>query len=103
MPLPNPDLNLRFTFFDAGTERLYWDRGGPEFCERFAHYKIQGSILQQEIYAINPGNAAECAKDPDMQLGKKTATKMSFSSNELFLFFQLGEEELIYVFKGVSQ
>jgi hypothetical protein len=97
IPLPNPDLNLRFTFSTGGIERLYWDRGGSEFCERFAHYQLENSFLQQEVYAINPANAAECAKDPDMQMGKKTKTKMKLSGKELYLYFQLGEEELIYV------
>lgn len=99
IPLPNPELNLRFTFLSNGTERLYWDRGTDEFCERWARYTVAGKTLQQEVFAVNPGNAAECKKDPDMQMGRVTHTPIELQGSELHLVFQMGDEELVYVFR----
>lgn len=97
LPLPNPDLYLSWTFFKNGTERLYWDRGGPEFCERFANFVIRSGFLIEHSFALNPHNALDCAKDPDMQLDRETRTKLEFSQNQMKLFFQLGDDELIYI------
>lgn len=102
VPLPNPDLNLNWTFFKNGTERLYWDRGTEAFCERFSYYSFEGDSLLEEPFFLNPRNASDCSKDPDMQIGKKTKIKINVSKNELHFYFQLGEEELIYVLKPVS-
>ena len=98
MALPNPDLNLRFTFYSNGLERLYWDRGSSDFCESFATYQIRQGVLRSEVISVNPLNAVDCEMDPDMQLGTKTMTRIKRSFEELQLFFQLGDEDLIYVF-----
>lgn len=101
--LPNPELNLSFTFYQNGEGKLRWDRGNPmEFCERWASWEVQDGLLIEEVIKVHPDNAAECAKDPDMQLGRKTKTPIQFGPNEIQLFFPLGEEELIYVLKGSS-
>lgn len=100
IPLPNPDLYLSWSFFPNGTERLYWDRGGAEFCERFAHYSISNDYLQESTFAINPQNAMDCAQDPDMQVGRETKTQIQVLPGELRLKFQMGEEDLIYVLKS---
>lgn len=102
LPLPNPDLYLSWTFFKNGTERLYWDRGGTEFCERFARFSIDSGFLIEKTFALNPKNAVDCAKDPDMQLGKETRTKIEASQEEVKLYFQLGDDELIYILKPVA-
>ena len=103
VPLPNPDLNLNWTFFKNGTERLYWDRGGTSgFCERFSYYNVAANVLVLETYFLNPRNASDCSKDPDMQMGKKSKIKIEALKNELHFYFQLGEEELIYVLKPVG-
>jgi hypothetical protein len=102
VPLPNPDLNLNWTFFKNGTERLYWDRATPDFCERFSYYNFVDSDLMLETFFLNPRNASDCSKDPDMQLGKKTKIKIEVLKEELHFFFQLGEEELIYVLKPIG-
>ncbi len=100
LPLPNPDLNLNWTFFKNGTERLYWDRGGTAvFCERFSFYSVIENGIELETNFVNPRNASDCAKDPDMQLGKKAKIKIDVLVGELHFYFQLGEEELIYVLK----
>jgi hypothetical protein len=97
IPMPNPDLFLTWTFFLNGTDRLYWDRGTAEFCERFAHYKIVDGEFFEEIFAVNPRNASDCAQDPDMQLGRKTKNKIQVLETEIRLFFSLGDEEVTYV------
>ena len=99
VPLPNPDLNLTWTFFKNGTERLYWDRGTADFCEKFSYFEVEENYLIEDPIFLNPRNAADCSKDPDMQLGKKSKIKMEILDEELHFYFQLGEEELIYVLK----
>lgn len=97
-PIMNPDLNLQWTFFDNGTERLYWDRKGvPGFCERFATYQFKNGKLSEEVFALNPGNNSQCADDIDMQLGRKTTNPMQLSDKEILIHFNLGDEELVYV------
>jgi hypothetical protein len=97
-PMPNPDLNLRWEFFENGTVRLYWDRKNVTgFCERFAHYTFEKNSLRQIVFAVNPQNADECGKDPDMQVGRDTTNRMEISGRDIHLYFQMGDEDLIYV------
>ncbi|MEZ0391766.1 MAG: hypothetical protein ACAH59_06095 [Pseudobdellovibrionaceae bacterium] len=97
--LPSPELNLRWSFYPNGTERLYWDRGTEAFCESFANYQLKNGFLESETFALNPQNDPSCAKDPDMQLGRKTKTKIEIQESKILLHLQLGDEELIYVLK----
>ncbi len=97
--IPNPDLNLVWTFFSNGTERLYWDRGTPDFCERWSHYTIDQNQLTTEVFALNPKNSSECGKDPDMQVGKISKVKLEIFETKIYLYFQLSDEQLIYVLK----
>ena len=103
VPLPNPDLNLNWTFFKNGTERLYWDRGDTSgFCERFSYFNVETNVLSVETLFLNPRNASDCSKDPDMQVGKNAKIKIDVLKDELHFYFQLGEEELIYVLRPVG-
>jgi len=102
IPPLNPNLNLRWTFFANGTDRLYWDRTGESgFCERFAHYTIQDNLLHEKVFAVNSRNNPDCAKDPDMQMDRKTANPVEFQQNQILLHLQMGDEELIYVLEEV--
>ncbi len=98
-PIFNKDLKIIWTFFDNGSERLYWSRDDSGFCERFASYKVKENSLLEEVWAINPNNMSECGRDPDMQVGKKTSTPILFFENEIWLIFNLGEETLTYILK----
>lgn len=98
---PDPNLNLTWTFYRNGTERLYWDRSGKDFCERFARYNYALGILNENTFAINPDNASECQKDPDMQADRQTQTQLDITNTELQLHVPLGDEEIIYVLKKV--
>jgi hypothetical protein len=103
IPRPNPELNLTWTFFSNGTSRLYWDRGDETiFCERFAHYTYVDSKLTETNFAVNPNNAYDCKKDPDMQLGSSATTPLTFSNGELHLHLDMSGEELIYVLTDIS-
>lgn len=97
LPLPNPDLFLTWTFYANGTERLYWDRGGEEFCERFAHFSVADGYLKEVTFALNPKNSIECSRDPDMQMGKETLTQIQILEKQLRLLIPMGEDELVYI------
>ena len=100
VPPLNPLLNLRWTFFANGTERLYWDRQGENgFCERFANYNILDGQIHETVFAINPLNNFECAQDPDMQVGRYTVNPIEIKQQKILLHLQLGDEELIYILK----
>lgn len=102
VPPLNPKLNLSWTFFENGTDRLFWSRTGESgFCERFANYEILESKLHEEVFAVNPMNSADCAQDPDMQAGRDTTNVIEINQDEILLHLQLAEEELIYVLKEV--
>lgn len=102
LPLPNPDLNLSWTFFENGTERLYWNRKGEvSFCERFAHYELRDDKILETVFAVNPKNGIECANDPDMQMGRQTSNTIEIKGDRIHFHMQMGDEELIYVLKEV--
>jgi len=102
IPRPDPNLNLTWTFYLNGTERLYWDRGDMSFCERFARFKYGFEILSEKVFAVNPDNASDCQKDPDMQMGRQTHTNLEVRDSEMLLHVPLGDEEIIYVLKKVE-
>lgn len=104
LPLPNPSLNMRWTFFPNGVSRLYWDRGTTGFCERWAYFKIEPQnegpdLLYEKVFNVNPRNEMSCAQDPDMQLHKETRTPFDLQGSEMHLHFPLGDEQLTYVLK----
>jgi hypothetical protein len=102
MPPPNPDLNLSWTFFENGTERLYWQRKDEEgFCERFANYHIGDNQIQEKVFAVNPLNKADCGTDPDMQVGRETFNKIEIQQQRILFHLQVGEEEVIFILKEV--
>lgn len=98
-PLPNPDLDLRFVFYQKGLSRLKWLRNNePGFCERIAEYKAEGPILYQKTIWLNPKNNTSCSLDSEMQIPSETYTPFQIVKNQLFLSLYLGDDELIYVF-----
>ena len=102
IPPLNPKLNLRWTFYENGTERLFWNRTGEQgFCERFANYRIQDGHLHETVFAVNPLNGHECIQDPDMQVGRQTATRIEFNNKNIHLHLQLGDEVIIYILQEV--
>lgn len=100
-PAPNPELHMTFEFRSDGTDRLYWTRDrGHTFCERTGKYEFSAGILQDEVTWVNPANARDCGRDPDMQEGNLTRTPVRREGNELQFSLNLGDEPLIYVWKA---
>ncbi len=100
IPRSDPSLNLRWTFYPNGTERLYWDRGTADFCERFSHFVYSNNQLQTLVFALNPANASNCKDDPDMQVGVAASIPIEIKDNEIWLHLPIGEESLIYILKN---
>lgn len=99
----NPHLNLYFEFFTTGTNRLWWNRSNEEgFCERFGLYNVIESQLHDHVVWVNPNNSAECAKDTDMQLGRKSITPIENKNGKLYMEFYIGEEILKYIFEKIN-
>lgn len=99
----NPDLIITFDFHPDGTDRLFWTRRGEHFyCERFGTYDYDGQWLTDEITWVNPKNGPGCNSDPDMQQGRRTSTRLELKQGELFLYFPVGDDLLIYVWKKLE-
>jgi hypothetical protein len=98
IPMPEPPhapLRLRFDFFPDGTNRLYWWREGQgDWCERMGKYRLEDGILEDKVTWVNPRNSAECARDPDMQLGRVTRTPVTFVDGDFHLHLHLGDDPL---------
>lgn len=102
-PNPNPKLVVIFEFEENGISHLKWHRKGENgFCEREAQYKVEGEFLHQKVVWVNPGNHISCSKDPDMQLGSETKTKLLFQGERLGLVLSLKGQDFIYLLEEVS-
>lgn len=98
MPLPNPALKIHFQFDAGGTNTLTYHHDGESgFCDRKARYSFQSNTLTQEVIWVNPDNADWCSQDTDMQMGRVSFTPAWIEQGQLHLKFQMGEEEIIYV------
>ncbi|MEY4616152.1 MAG: hypothetical protein RJB66_1112 [Pseudomonadota bacterium] len=97
---PNPNLILSFEFLSDGTDVLRWFRLNEHgFCERKGLYTFDGSSLTDEVTWVNPENAFECYRDPDMVVGKKKVTPMRRVLDRLYMELPLSDETLIYVWE----
>lgn len=96
----NPDLQITFDFSEDGISHLFWFRNNEVgFCERKATYTYTDCLMTETITWVNPENAAECGRDPDMQLGRKTSTPAIIDDEgNLRLYLPLGDEQLILIF-----
>lgn len=100
---PNPNLVLTFEFFENGTDLLHWHRINENgFCERRGAYTYDGKNLGDEVIWVNPRNAIECNRDPDMNLGKKEVTPLRNEEDKLFMDLPLSEQTLTYVWSKIN-
>ena len=100
LPRPNPDLMMTFDFRDASNDTLkYYRKNETGFCERNASYNFDGKFLTQTVTAVNPNNADFCSTDPDMNLGLTTRVPVEIKDGKIYMTFQLGEENLIYIWE----
>jgi hypothetical protein len=104
-PLPNPDLDLRFTFNADGTVLLKWFyQGQIGFCERKANYRIQpDGSLYQKVTWLNPNNHFSCSKDADMQMGKESVNNFQINKGQLYLEMALGDEPFFIILDFIPQ
>jgi hypothetical protein len=104
-PLPNPDLDLRFSFNADGTVFLKWFYKGQDgFCERKANYQIQsGGVLYQKVTWLNPNNHTSCVKDVDMQMGKETFNYFDVVKGQLSLQMELGGDPFYLIFDSENE
>ncbi len=106
MEMPEPPeatLRLEFEFTADGMNHLYWThQGDTDICERRGNYFVKDDYLVDEIVWVNPKNSSDCAKDPDMQRGKRTITPISIKNKDLYLYMMLGDDPLIYIWKKIE-
>ena len=103
VPPLNPDLILTFDFAEDGSDRLFWTRKGESgFCERRARYDFDSNWLYEAIVWVNPDNAPECGKDPDMQLGRVTQTPARIKNGRFELDLNVGDSHLTYIFERAT-
>lgn len=102
-PPMNPDIKLTYTFNKDNTSRLYWfNKNNPdEFCERKGIYSYNNRYIHDETTWVNPENALDCQRDPDMQMGKYTQTLAPILKGRLMLHIPVSETVVIYVFDQV--
>jgi hypothetical protein len=99
LPIPNPDLDLRFVFYSNGYSRLRWFRLGEEgFCERKAKYEITNHVLHQKNIWINPNNDRSCAGDSEMRPNAETFTSFRVIDRLMYLELALDDKAFVYVF-----
>lgn len=98
IPPPNPALRLQYEFSEDGTNALRYHRDGEQgHCERRALYQFDGESLLQEVVWVDPGNASWCGQDSDMQLGRKTCSRVWFKDGRLYLDIGMGDEIISYI------
>jgi len=104
MPLPNPDLELYFKFFENGESWLRWSRKNEVgFCERKADYLTFDHLLYQKTIWLNPHNASSCGNDPEMRMSSETYTDFKIYRGQLYLNLDLSDEKIVYVFKFLPE
>jgi hypothetical protein len=97
---PEASLRLYFEFHADGVSRLYWwNEGERNWCERLGRYRIENNKLVDKITWVNPRNSNDCGRDPDMQMGRETATPIVVRDNEWELHMNLGDDTLVYVWQ----
>ena len=101
-PIPDPTLDLRFSFTDDQKVKLRWSRDNPAvFCERDAEFQTEDGWLEQKVVWVHPGNQPNCDEDTDMQLGHVTKTQYKIQGSQLFLYLELSGEPFIYILNRV--
>ncbi len=100
---PDPQLTLTFDFFENGTHRLFWRmKGESTFCERKGTWRLDGDQLFIEATWVNPENGPQCSGDPDMKVGTKTQSTVSFQNDQLWIELPFANSIMIYVWDRIS-
>lgn len=97
---PTATLRLFFEFFENSDSRLYWYHvDEDDWCERRGRFSSDLEFINDHVVWLNPHNSRQCSRDPDMQLGRHTRTRYAIVDGELQLFFQVGDVQLIMVWR----
>ena len=101
---PEATLRLHYELNIDGTNRLYWwHEGESDLCERKGVWILEKNVLHDRVTWVNPKNSVGCDRDPDMQLGRQTASSVSLDrAGNFLLHLSLGGEPLVYVWKKIS-
>lgn len=100
---PDPQLTLTFDFFEDGTHRLFWRmKGESTFCERKGTWRLESDQLFIEATWVNPENGPQCSGDPDMKVGTKTQSTVSFQNDQLWIELPFANSIMIYVWDRIS-
>ncbi|MCS6838040.1 MAG: hypothetical protein NZ480_04260 [Bdellovibrionaceae bacterium] len=99
LPKPNPNLKIEFHFYTDGVSRLYWYRTNEKgFCDRYAYYNTTDTDIHELIFWVNPQNRSDCAKDPDMQVGRESVTPYRIDAQgRLLTRVYVGQWDVWYV------
>lgn len=98
LPSADPSLVMRFQFKSSGTDDLSWKNDSGIFCERRATYSAINGEINEDVTWINPKNSAECASDPNMQIGQ---SRFSYRvvHGQLEIDADLGDEIITYLWQ----
>lgn len=103
IPMPNPQLHMFYTFEDTGINTLHYYRDNEDRqCIRKAVYEFSDKTLRQQVAWVGPDNGLECSLDVDMQLGYESWTTAEVKDGKFYLYAQMGEENLIYIWEKVE-
>lgn len=109
----NPKLHIEMFFNeDHQSQLIYYREDEQGVCNRKADYELQDCssydanfqkcTLYQKVTWLWEENDSQCAKDPDMQMGRESWVVVYVSRGELRLEAPLGDETLTYRFsKGI--
>jgi hypothetical protein len=97
-PPMNPNLVMKFEFYEDGVNRLnYFRKDEPGVCDRKALYDYDGEILYQNVTWVSKENDSRCFEDPDMQMGAETQTHVTMQGSQIFMEVQVGDEVVVYI------
>ena len=101
-PPINPNLVMKFEFYEDGINRLnYYRKDEQGTCDRKALYDYDGETLYQRVTWVSKENDSRCFEDPDMQLGSETKTNATLKGSQIFMEVQVGDEVIIYIWDKI--
>lgn len=99
---PSPELVIYYQFTNQTENTLFYFRQGDRgFCERKALYSATDRTISQKITEVNQSNSEVCSQDPDMQMGRLATTHFEIINDQLYLYLNLGDDELVYVWTKI--
>lgn len=101
-PPADPTLIMRFQFNDTGTDDLSWKDSSGTSCERRATFVAANGQINENVTWANPQNSADCASDPNMQVGSPSQFAYRIVNEQLEIDADLGDETITYLWRRVK-